>query len=114
MRGSSQAIPYSAISPRRAKTVLKRAVSESSASLVHLNDISPSGQLGLPAAKLARLPAIVHVRMEVGLRPVHRWVLRNADANVTVSRNVLEHHLSVLEAFEIGRASCRERVSSVV
>jgi glycosyltransferase involved in cell wall biosynthesis len=77
--------------------VLRRAVSASSASLVHLNDLSPSGQLGLPAAKLARLPVIVHVRTEIALRPVHRWVLRNADASVTVSRNVLERHLSALD-----------------
>lgn len=75
---------------------LARAFSAARPALVHLNDISPAGQLGLPPAKVARRQTIVHVRMEVPMRPLHRFVMRYADATVTVSENVLRVHLEKL------------------
>lgn len=73
--------------------LLRRTFKRLGAAVVHVNDISPAGQIGVPAAKLARIPAVIHVRTEVQLRRLHRLMLWLADASVTVSSGVLDLHL---------------------
>jgi glycosyltransferase involved in cell wall biosynthesis len=77
--------------------VLRRIFKRLGPDVVHLNDLSPAGQIGLPPAVLAGIPSIVHVRTEVHpIRLLHRLVLAVGGANVTVSREVLARHLAVL------------------
>ncbi|MBI5310333.1 MAG: glycosyltransferase family 4 protein [Actinobacteria bacterium] len=73
--------------------LLRRTFRRLGADIVHVNDISPAGQIGIPAAKLARIPSVIHVRTEVQIRRLHRLMLWLADASVTVSSGVLDLHL---------------------
>ena len=76
------------------KTVLsvRRRLVEGGVALLHSNAYL-CNQYGLPASRLARVPAVSHVRLILGPRAIRNTLLRHADMLVAVSNAVRDRLL---------------------
>ncbi|MFY9265497.1 MAG: glycosyltransferase family 4 protein [Solirubrobacterales bacterium] len=91
--------------------LLNRVFTSLGADIVHVNDLSPAGQIGVPAARMMRAPVVVHVRTEIPLRRLHRLMLWLADVSVTVSSGVLDIHMASIRGTAGAKRIARRAVA---